>query len=144
MADYHERFSEAIRSLTKNEITWIRRTLGADSEEMMALEHEVAKEFGLEECNQWPPCGWEIQLQGRQKLLWLHDGDAYDDDLFITWVQHFLEKFRPDKAFRVSMACTVSRPLLGEFGGRWVYIAADNYESGSTWDQLERLEREGG
>jgi len=38
---------------------------------------------------------------------------------------------------KIGIACTVSRPLLGEFGGRWILVTANDAFFGSTWDDMD-------
>ena len=136
MADYYELFSEAIADLTAEEIVWIEASLGSEIE-VGENDEALKKELGLDEVYQWPPCAWEIQEGAKGKFLWIHSDDTFDGDALVAWLQAFLKKFRPNDVVKIGIACTVSRPLLGEFGGRWIVVASKDAFFGSTWDEID-------
>lgn len=135
MANYYTQFSEVIPNLTEEEKAWLERALQdtdllSDNEE---LEWENAFGDIFEHGVQFEHQFIENPNSSYGNYLWVHASEGCVEEL-IALVQAFLARFRPTESWFMSWAATCSKPRVGEFGGGWAVVTADNVESGTTWD----------
>jgi hypothetical protein len=133
MANNYMDFSEMIGGLTTAEKAWIEKEIRAGSElfpdpeeeEYLHFEHKIDRD------------NW-----------WLYSEESFDPDQLATAVQAFLATFRPDQYFTMTWAEYCSKPRIGEFGGGWMVVTADDVKMGGTWtsigDEQKELSEGGG
>jgi len=142
VANNYALFSEKIYDLTDEEMDWLNKVLRTDTgdeEELpKLLELLGATELGdddLDCC--WP--GFEYSLRRDQRSLWFYAEEGFSEEPLITVFQAFLRRFRPKFKICVSISYYCDKMRVGEFGGSWLFITANDVQSGSTWGELEKL-----
>jgi hypothetical protein len=148
MANNYSRFSDVIHALNLEEQRWVREELQRfderptsrhdTEEECEAHTAMFAKERNIEadtvDC--WPSFEWQLEAETDDKGtrdLWLYADESFDLDHILAFVQRFLQRFRPEDIFAMTWAETCSRPRIGEFGGGWMVVGANDYDRGHTW-----------
>ncbi len=103
MANNYTLFSEVIPNLTDEEAQWLdeKLTTGLDGS-------GVLYQFDLD------------------RYPWLHADESADLEQVATFVQGFLQQFRPDQCWSLTFACTSSNPRVGEFSGGAAFVTASD------------------
>ena len=78
--------------------------------------------------------GFRADLEKDNTFLWLYAEEGCDTDYLATFIQAFLKKFRPKDVMTFTGASYCSKLRLGEFGGWWLTVSADEIAAGNTWD----------
>lgn len=140
MANNYMQFSEIIQALSEEEAAWVNQVCGLDASRDEDLQ-KICRLLGLDEntygaeaLQAWPDFGCDVEVrQPGPNDLWLYSEEYANIDHLIWFVQAFLRKFRPNMVFTCSGADTCSKLRVGEFGGWWVAISANEMQSGSTY-----------
>ena len=131
MASNYEQFSEAIPNITPEEKEWLQRVLNLeieDDEDFKTIRQEFpdcARE------GDWPGFNFKFDEDGD---FWFYAEEVYNEINLVTILSAFLKKFRPETVLIITIACSCSKPRIGEFGGGWLAISAKEYAGGNTWD----------
>lgn len=89
----------------------------------------------------WP--GFHFSIEGDDTPhLWVYSEEGGNIDHLCVFLQAYLKKFSPEEVFRLSWADTCSRLRVGEFGGGFAVISADEIISGNTYGLGEQAERD--
>ncbi len=154
MANNYSQFSEIIAELNLEEQAWAREELQElderedrpkDEEGQAEYDKKFAEDRGLElddNLDRWPDFMWKVdsarpRRTGEQpgdeiRDLWLYAEIHFNSDDVVTFVQRFLQRFRPDAIFKMTWADTCSTPRIGEFGGGWIVVSANDTENGNA------------
>ena len=139
MANNYTQFSETVDDLTPEEIEWWEKELQPYDE----LEEDEQKAWleegrGVDDPDHWPSFSWEVQ----NDYLWIYADEYGNVDNVGIAVQRFLERFRPNGYFTLSWATWCSRPRIGEFQGGALFVTHEGVEWMTTWNWLNKKERE--
>ena len=119
MANNYMEFSEAITSLTSEEIKWIEENVKEDS--ALFADHDAPRFISEIDNATW----------------WLHSNESFDPTHVACAVQAFLKRFRPNQYFTMTWAEYCDKHHIGVFGGGWMVITADDIKDGSTWSAID-------
>lgn len=108
MPNYTMAFSEELTHIQPEERRWLEERLV----QMKTAERWIPFEYAFEE------------ESDKSTSFWIHSDEQLPDEL-LELIQAFFCQFRPDQYLVVSFALTCSHPLVGEFGGGKVFVAAD-------------------
>lgn len=140
MANNYTQFSEQISDITPDEETWIKSFLCEecpDKEDESREYEQWCKERKLNDGDDpdWYP-GFQWEISGGD--LWMYCEEGCNPDYLVSFVQLFLQKFRPDYVFTATGADFCSKMRIGEFGGWWVAVSAHKVLWGSCHDSARR------
>lgn len=91
----------------------------------------------------WP--GFHFTIDGEDTdtpSLWVYSEEGGNIDHLCAFLQAYLKKFSPEEVFRFCWADSCSRLRVGEFGGGFAAISADEVISGNTYSLGEQAERD--
>ena len=138
MANNYSQFSEGF-DVTEEEAKWINDFLCAECphpDEEPEKYKSWCEERTLKEGDDpdyFP--GFQYDLENKDStFLWLYAAEGCDTDYLATFVQAFLKKFRPKDVLTFTGASYCSKLRLGEFGGWWLAVSANEIAAGNTWD----------
>jgi len=137
MANNYTIFSEMLVLKNQDERNWVQNVLFQlqamfDEEEGEYPEWmETWKEFGY--------LGFDTEMQNDG--LWIYAEESGNVDLVAEFVRAFLHRFYKDGFWKMTWACTCSKPRLGEFDGGAIFVTADSisWMNSSKWfSQMEK------
>ena len=121
MANNYTSFSAMLPLKTAEEREWVEKTL-KQFQAMFDEEDgeypkwmEVWKEFGY--------LGFDATMEAEG--LWIGTEESGVVDFVAEFVRAFLREFHPDKFWKMTWACTCSRPCIDEFDGGALMVTAD-------------------
>jgi hypothetical protein len=137
MSNNYTFFSEVLQLRDDDDIAWVKLFMALDYEDCVNKElwrKQRGVEEGEDEAN-WPSFSWKIAThQLGEPLLWMYSEEFFTPDHVIAFVQTYLQQRNPRGVFTMTYACTCSKPVVGEFGGGWFAISANEYKCGHTHD----------
>jgi hypothetical protein len=146
MSDIYVQFSEIINNVPNEAIEWIKHVLQANGEGIGEKEGEderrqLISELGLNpksdyDLDDWPYFCWDIEEENN---LWLYSEEGFSGDHLIIFIQALAKKFIPNLVFKATFSNYCSKPEIGEFGGGWLVITKDKFESGDTWEEAKKV-----
>jgi len=121
LANNYTSFSAMLPLKTKEEREWVEKTL-AKFQSMFD-----------DECGEWPKwmlfwkefgyLGFDTEM--RAEGLWIGTEESGVVDLVAEFVRAFLHEFHPDKFWKMTWACTCSKPRVDEFDGGALMVTAN-------------------
>ncbi len=131
MANNYTSFSSVLKLKTKEEREWVEKTL----EKLQAMFDEEDGEYPkwMESWKEWGYLGFDTELQANG--LWIYTEESGIVDLVAEFVRVFLREFHPDKFWKMTWACTCSKPRTDEFDGGALMVTADtiSFMNASRW-----------
>lgn len=140
MTNNYTFFSEVLQLRDDTDIEWVKLFMAIDYEECDNKElwrRQRGVEEGYDEEN-WPSFSWKIEKhQTSEPYLWMYSEESFYPDHVLAFVQTYLQQCNPTGVFTYTYACTCGKPRVGEFGGGWFAISANDYKCGHTHDAVE-------
>lgn len=139
MADNYAEFSAEIQHLTEDEAKWWEDILDC-------LNSETHLDKIPKSCSDNPyevESAIDIQSIGNDTCLWIH-GESGVTDGITDLVQLFFQQFRPNAFLPIETAFYCSKPIVGEFGGAWIVISANEVRCGDTSSAIREAMKEMG
>lgn len=137
MADNFLQFGATIRKLSKEEKGWAEAHLelfggGVPQEGEFGYDEftHLIGVYELEDDEDTLGFDWVFRNDGG---LWIYAELNGNPDHVASFVQMFLQKFRPDEAFSMSWATTTAPLYLNELGGGAIFVSANKIQKMNAW-----------
>ena len=150
MANNYLEFSEAIDSLTKEEVLWLQEQLAditvgdwtgprflLDNKENDGYAEFEAELEGPGATNQPLIKAEDLTGNDGDYLLWLHTSESGNVGQVGLLVQAYLKKFHPDRYWTLTYATFCSKPRIGEFGGGAIFVTAEGIDWFNAYDAVD-------
>ena len=148
MSNNYSQFSEVIDNITDKERAWLDKMPTGDFHDDIVLEDvqeffDMGKDglavYGVDGgvYSRFPEFEMDFEEHDGNRQWWLHGDDNFNSDHVLLVVQTFLAKFRPKEVFKMTWCEYCDKPRIGEFGGAWLAISADDFLSGNTWGEAD-------
>lgn len=135
MANNYSSFSVSLEDISEPELKWWTNVCDL-------LGNEVNLENLPESCRDEPSEVYDvIDVDGAS--VWIH-GDNGIPDGVVDLVQLFFKQFRPKEFLPIEVAFHCSKPRVGEFGGAWIAISANEVRCGDTSSAIREAMKEMG
>jgi hypothetical protein len=79
-----------------------------------------------------------IDLDPEKKTLWIYGDEYINTDMVFAVLQAMLAETDSEEVLTGTWAETFSEPRVGEFGGGWFAVSAQECKTGNSWDAAEQ------
>lgn len=135
MANNYTMFSETLPIANEEEKEWLNKLIEQiESGDETGPDAALVKTLGDNLCPNY--LGFEYSFQ--EDCLWIYSEESGNVDAVAAFVQHFLNKFHPDKYWALTWACTCSKPRVGEFDGGAIFVTANTIKFNNSYLWLEK------
>lgn len=137
MANNYCSFSAMLPLKTKKEREWVNKAFeeiqDALDEELTGETDPATKKWARDWTKNYESLGFDTELQ--DEGLWIYTEESGNVDAVADFVRMFLREFHPDKFWKMTWACTCSRPKIDEFDGGALMVTADtiSFMNATKW-----------